>query len=534
MANTSKLSVILGVEGVERVIADAERAKDALGKNMDGISTASTKASAGLKKVESAAASLATQSAGLQGPLGSLAKSLLAFGPQGWVTVAVIIGIASINSSLNKHKKALEDATTAANNHRDALLELDVIQGKNTAEDVAVEKAQLAVIKADKAIEWYKKKHPGGFDPLGKGYNIELAALEQALQSAQDALAIAQAKKDKMRQKELDDIKAENDKRDENNQKSLDKQTQDSINAANAEIKRQREVSMARIEEINRVNALQQQIYVQNAKLEDALFKSQLDRQVALGNLTPQQARLALAQRELDKANEILAVTIQINQTSGGLYGNVGAAQTGQQIASNDVAAAEADVAAQKAQEYADQQKENLRGIQEYTDKATMAWGLYWAAVGGGKNIFGGILAAAAKALSKTAALEAAKNSALAVSETATGASMAAIGNLAGAALMFKAAAGHVTAASLWGALSVGAGVAGVAAGGIGGGGGGSSSGGGATSVNNTIKNSSQRATTNITIVGDRYLDTTNPEVMDALIRGIQNAGDGNIIVRGA
>lgn len=161
------------------------------------------------------------------------------------------------------------------------------------------------------------------------------------------------------------------------------------------------------------------------------------------------------------------------------------------------------------------------QGVVQLQDNLTNAF----VAIGQGQNVFKSLGKAAAKTIADMAAAEGRFHIGKGIAKI--GSSLFPV-NPAGIASGAKEVAAGV------GLIALSSKLGGQGGGGGAGGGGGGGAGAGAVRNQDTKNIDNRRPETTVYIQGDRYLDTTNPEKMDAFVRAIREAGQGNIIIRGA
>lgn len=451
MSTTSKLSVILGVQGVEQVIADANKAKTALDKSLGGVQKASTDAAGGLNRVQNSMSAVAVQAAGVQGPLAGLSQALLALGPAGPVAIAVVAGMAVINMALNDSKTAMDNLRDATNTTANALIDLAVARGELTPEEGALQKAVNAQIEAQRQLTEASKATFGDFFR---------AITLQGNTAWEGRIKVAE---EKLRQANIATAQA--------GVKSTDAQIK-AVKDAEAELARLRKTQ---------------------SDAEKKEFTELLNRiKAELAKYDPQ----------------VINRNVPYRAVPG----------VGEDVEANPDSPDNGNPRDMWGIQYTDAQMEYFNKVTEYANIASSAWTMYWEAVFSGANAFKEFPKMIAKMISQVARMEMAKNIAYGLSALGLG-----VFN----PLATKSAGFYFASAAAWGALSGAASAMGRSSGGAG---------AGASNdryVDKTMNNS-PRSQTQIIISGDRYLDTTNPEKMDAFVRAIREAGQGNIIIRGA
>lgn len=108
-----------GTEAVIKLRAtggsDVQSQIDKVRTSLEKAKKTSFESSEGFKKISNSFENLATEAVGLNGPLGQLGEGLIAFGPSGVATVAVLAGVTIMIGVMNKLKETSK-ATETANN----------------------------------------------------------------------------------------------------------------------------------------------------------------------------------------------------------------------------------------------------------------------------------------------------------------------------------------------------------------------------------------------------------------------------------
>jgi len=533
---TTKIGVEVDLDpsGVQRGAAAASSAIDKLANNRTGIN-----------KLDNAFKDLGQNALNLPGSFGRLADALLDFAPAGLVGSAVIGGIGAIVYVMNQQKQRQEEVAKSSKELSSAveaqrLAYIKATQGveayNQELERSNIIIAQTAVTEATTALVKFEEE-------TRKSIDARVRSLQQLNRLAAGGEGAGRTIAEQVNRESVA-ISVRNDRLVESN--NLIKNLADANASLLEATAAQRENETNRIKRADEA-AAKSAVDAENARkkaLQETItqYRQLYELNTSGAQLTEEQQNKLTSQIDVYRAaidnvnlslEERLIALQAINQLESDIQKRQDEIERARKQREDDEkrAAKEREDAQKKVfDEAIRSQEQYLNNIAITTSAAADAFNLLFSAIGQGGNALANLGQGFLQIFSSLARNKVAENIAYAVENYAKAFGNTAIGNLVGAAANKAAAAGHLKAAALWGALAgVGsAGSAAIAGNAAGGGAGGAGRGFSQSQVGGIQGESGNLF---ITIQGGGVLDMNNPETARAFARALETATSRRIVI---